>query len=1694
MMESLLTVVTFVNKECQIMSKKRHPKLFLSVMILAIVICSHAFVASASASQATPGTFSAAKVAGLEIPFIANQGQYEDDVEFYAQTFGGTVFVTEDGALHYALIRAREDERRTSVLLKETFVGGTIREIRGLEKSPTIVNYYIGSDPEGWRTNVPTFAVISLGELYEGIVVTLKAHGNNIEKLFRVAPGADPSGIRVGVSGAKSLAITVPGELSAETELGTATFTKPVAYQEIGGTRQVVEVAYALSGNEYGFALGAYDKSKELIIDPLLASTVLGGSGTTYGEEVRAIGSDSAGNIYVAGYHASSDFPTTPGAHDTTLNGIDGFVSCLSGDLTTLVASTFIGGSVNDYILDMAVEPATKTVWVAGYTYSTDFPTPGGAFTTNNSVVNSTEVFIARLNGATMALLSGTYLGGTNGYDGGEGGAGEHLAISYGKYGGVFVAGSTNSTDFTTTPGAYAETGQGGYDAFVSVFSDDLSTLADSTLFGGTNNDYVKGVDATEGSVYITGATYSINMPITTGTPKVGWVDCGVFIAHFDSDMETLLDSVILDGSADDMPSDMVVRSSILLVAGYTGSSDIPIHWADLYDDTPNGGIDVFVAKFLLSDLSYTGFTYIGGSGNDYAYDLTGGTDGVYLVGQTGSTNFPVTAGTYQTSSKGDAEVFVCKLSDSMEVLSPSTYIGGTNADAGRAITMSGGNVCIAGVTSSLWGPPIGYPTLPVGVYDELWGFPSGRGSSEAFISKFDAALSAGPADDPDIQIELSTTINIGDVWIGQTGAGWIRVRNVGRDYLNVGAVASANPLNSPFSKGTDTASGASIPPGLPTASDNYRIVYALFEPTTEGSFSDTFDVPSDDPDEPSITITVTGVGKILPAPVISVSPMSHGFGSVTVGNSSTALEITIANNGTDWLYIYYPMTLSDTTNYTLNLNGGSNPIYSLPYPLNVGESRTLTVTFNPTTAGPLNATLTIDHSDYTTGTPTVVTFSGTGIPVSNPEISVSPLSIDFGGVNVGNSSLAQNVQISNTGTDDLVISGMNLSDGVNFLLTGLTATTVAPGNSHSVSVTFRPTTTGELNASLTIYSNDADESTVVVPLVGEGLEQDISVSPMSHDFGAVGVGGSADITVRVTNDGTADLVLGTIDSLSPPFSIAPDACSGQTIQPGNWCEFTVLFEPSSEGEFTDSVQIPSDDPDEGTVLVNLIGDGAAAPVVVEEDLLPYPGQGIDDSERVPANTCIRARLTDETGIEFLVAAEECKTLITAYGIYAGPPEIEEEIIGTTIFREVQPGNSTDVWATFVPDYEGTYGSGLPEGLTVQVVIDACDTLGNSATYYDDGSFRFKVEESAAVLPTQTVVDPDPDNPGDICSVTLDEGMMADTWIEYPDTCVPAPYFGPSDEVPPLPPEAGTGYALPLNLQPPMVFVDACVSIFIPLPAATNLAAYDIWHYDPAKGWELAVVGDGWLEARINHDAYPDPGGVPTIELCINHFTGVQIALASSIGLSKTTINNTCEQGTNAASRAFRVWNSGTGTLSYTITDNKGWLSCSPTSGTSTGVDDDDVITVNYSTSSLAAGNYSGVITVSDPNAANNPQTISVSLTVTQPSITLSCVPDATILSRGGTLWYTVTATNNTATSQTFQYWTDVLLPNSTIYPPSGCLFGPVTVTLSAYGNRSARLSHPIPPVAPLGTYTFNACIGAYPTSDTEQHFNFEVR
>ncbi len=260
-----------------------------------------------------------ARLSGVRIPFIANAGQTNPAVAYYAQTFAGTVFVTRDGKIVYSLPGEKasttgeqypnKSATKDGWSLTETFIGGRARPSEG-EPAAAQVSYFLGNDPVRWRSGLPTFEGVSLGEVWPGIQLDLQAHGKNVEKVFTVEPGADPSRIRMNMAGAQSLRINEAGALVVETGLGEVTFTPPEAFQEQDGVRHALRAAYILHDRQYGFWLDGYDPTLPVVIDPLLQSTYLGGSDAETGFGTV----DAAGNVYVTGSTVSGDFPITAGA------------------------------------------------------------------------------------------------------------------------------------------------------------------------------------------------------------------------------------------------------------------------------------------------------------------------------------------------------------------------------------------------------------------------------------------------------------------------------------------------------------------------------------------------------------------------------------------------------------------------------------------------------------------------------------------------------------------------------------------------------------------------------------------------------------------------------------------------------------------------------------------------------------------------------------------------------------------------------------------------------------------------------------------------------------------------------------------------------------------------------------------------------------------------------------------------------------------------------------------------------------------------------------------------------------------------------------------------------------------------------------------------------------------------------------
>ena len=541
------------------------------------------------------------RLAKVNLPFIENNGQTHEDVKYYTSTFAGNAFVTEDH-ITYSLMKSSPKEEDgenqiRGVALKESFLTKEALHPRGLDRSDSIVNYFVGAE-ENWRSNVPTYNAVSLGELWPYVDVELKAYGANIEKIFKVYPGGSVEDIRLSLDGVLSLNVDEKGELILETELGDLAMTKPVAFQDIDVVQKDVEAFYLVEGSTYGFAVGDYDPHYPLVIDPLLVSTFIGGGGDDRG---FAIALDSSDNVFVTGFTGSSDYPTTTGAFDETHNGSLGvLVTKLKNDLSgPLLASTFISGGGNLFDFGIAIALySSDNVFVTGFTGSSDYPTTTGAFDETHN--GGRDVFVTKLkNDLSGPLLASTIIGG--------GGDDRGLAIVLDSSGNLLVAGLTTSSNYPTITGAFDETYNGDSDVFVTKLKNDLSgPLLASTFIG--RSVFERGtaiaLDSSD-NVFVTGFTGSSDYPTTTGAfDETHNGDSDVFVTKLKNDLSgPLLASTIIGGGEDDRGLAIVLDSSgNLLVAGLTTSSNYPTT-TGAFDETYNGSLDVFVTK-LTGDLS----------------------------------------------------------------------------------------------------------------------------------------------------------------------------------------------------------------------------------------------------------------------------------------------------------------------------------------------------------------------------------------------------------------------------------------------------------------------------------------------------------------------------------------------------------------------------------------------------------------------------------------------------------------------------------------------------------------------------------------------------------------------------------------------------------------------------------------------------------------------------------------------------------------------------------------------------------------------------------------------------------------------------------------------------------------------------------------------------------------------------------
>ncbi len=312
------------------------------------------FTTAAVAAPTRPpaGKPTPSRLMQVAMPFVANAGQLSDPaVRYYTQTFGGNFYVRENGEMLYLFTahpRGDVDKKGLkpprspgdvkTALVRESLVNPRMISIEAKEPTATRVNSFVGNDRSRWKTNMPTYRTVSLGEVYTGISLSLRAYAKRVEKLFTVHPGADPGAVRLKMDGARALKVNEQGELEIRTDLGEVRFSRPIAYQERDGALEEVRVAYVVDGMTYGFKAEDYDASRPLVIDPYLSyGTYLGGTGDDW--DVR-LAVDGSGHAIVAGATDSADFL------NSLHGGSDIFVAKLDPAGAALVYATYLGGHI----------------------------------------------------------------------------------------------------------------------------------------------------------------------------------------------------------------------------------------------------------------------------------------------------------------------------------------------------------------------------------------------------------------------------------------------------------------------------------------------------------------------------------------------------------------------------------------------------------------------------------------------------------------------------------------------------------------------------------------------------------------------------------------------------------------------------------------------------------------------------------------------------------------------------------------------------------------------------------------------------------------------------------------------------------------------------------------------------------------------------------------------------------------------------------------------------------------------------------------------------------------------------------------------------------------------------------------------------------------------------------------------------
>ncbi|HUI42984.1 MAG TPA: choice-of-anchor D domain-containing protein [Terriglobia bacterium] len=1027
-----------------------------------------------------------------------------------------------------------------TALLYSTYLGGSTADQGYGIAVDSSGNAYVA----GPTTSATTFPITAGafqttygGGIDDAFVTELNPAGNGSQDLvystFLGGAGADQ---------AEGIALDSAGDVFVAGQTGSAAFpTTTGAYDTTCGT----------DGNCNGANNDAFLSELSLAgtgHSDLLYSTYLGGSST---DEAKSVAVDSAGNVYVTGDTLSSDFPTAGAFQFTPGGGLDAFVTKLKpagGGLSDLVYSTYLGGSDDDQG-NMIVVDGLGNAYVAGLTTSANFPVTSGALQpacgtdgTCNGGLN--DAFVSVLSADGLNQIYSTFLGGAN--------DDEAFGLAVDASGIAYVTGSTTSRG-SSTPGQGFPVATGAFqtscgtdgncdgtsDAFVakldlgpavslshlrldfgqlavgSSSAAQVVTLTDNGVGALSNtNVAITGAQSSQFSESTTcGAMLAANggsctISVTFKPTAVGLKNANLTITDNASDSPQnvpLTGGGSTEGSIQLAPATLSFGNQLVgtssasqpVTMTNTGLATITITSIAAtapFSETDNCDGTLPAGAACTINVTFTPTTSGAQSGtltvtdDDSPPTQTVSLSGTGTQAQVTFTPTSLNFGNQVVGTTSAAMTVMVTNSGTGSLTITSIAVGGTNNLDFAETNTCVGSVTITSCTITVTFTPTaaGARSAALMVTDNAPGSPqsvplSGTGTN-------------GPA------VTLSpTSLTFDNQAVGTSSPPMnVTLTNSGTASLTITSITVTGSNSTDFTQTNTCVS--------PVGAGKSCTIMVIFTPTASGSRSATLSVADDAPGSPQ-TVALSGTGT---APAVTFSPTSLSFGDQNVNTTSPAQAVTLTNSGTADLSIS-GITVTGTNSSDFPQ---TNTCLSL---VPAGGNCTITVNFKPSAGGARSASISV--ADNAAGSPQAVGLSGNGVTV--PQVMLAPNSVAFGGQNVGTSSTAMVVTLTNTGTATLnltsiAIGGVNAAD---FVQTNTCGTTVGAGKNCTISVTFTPAAGGSRSAALMVTDNAAG-SPQTVPLSGSGKDFTISASP-----GSIGVnpGVTANYTVTLKPVGGFD-------------------------------------------------------------------------------------------------------------------------------------------------------------------------------------------------------------------------------------------------------------------------------------------------------------------------------------------------------------------------------------------------------------------------------------------------------------------------------------------------------------------------------------------------------------------------------------------